>query len=66
VPAGKVPRHKDIICTGDNIDLARPGDLVELLGIYTLRYDYNLNVKHSFPIFSTTIESNSIKRMNDI
>ena len=66
VPPGRVPRHKDIILLGDNIDVARPGDEVEITGIYTNRYDYYLNVKHGFPIFSTVIEANYVKRVSDI
>ena len=45
VPPGRVPRHKDVVLLGDNIDVARPGDEVEITGIYTNRYDYQLNVK---------------------
>jgi DNA replicative helicase MCM subunit Mcm2 (Cdc46/Mcm family) len=26
VPPGRIPRNKEIITFGDNIDLARPGD----------------------------------------
>jgi len=50
---------------GDQIDVARPGDEVEVTGIYMHRYDYALNVKHGFPLFFTIIESNYIKRVND-
>ncbi len=66
VPPGRVPRHKDVILLGDNIDVARPGDEVEITGIYTNRYDYALNVKHGFPIFSTVIEANYVKRVSEI
>lgn len=34
VPAGRVPRHKEVHLLGDNIDVARPGDEVEITGIY--------------------------------
>jgi len=40
-----------VILLADNIDVARPGDEVEITGIYTHRFDYGLNVKHGFPIF---------------
>ena len=50
---------------GDNIDLARPGDIVEVTGVYTHRYDYSLNVKHGFPLFFTIIEANNVKRIAD-
>ena len=51
MPPGRVPRQKEVILLGDNIDIARPGDGIEVTGIYNHRYDYGLNVKHSFPIF---------------
>lgn len=63
VPAGRVPRHKDVVLLGDNIDSVRPGDEVDITGIFTNRYDYTLNVKHGFPLFWTIIEANYIKRI---
>ena len=59
VPPGRVPRHKEIILLADLIDIARPGEEVEITGIYTHMFDYSLNVKHGFPIFSTVIEAGS-------
>jgi DNA replication licensing factor MCM2 len=35
----------------DLVDTARPGDEVEITGIYTNKYDYTANVKHGFPVF---------------
>ena len=66
VPPGRVPRHKDVILLGDNIDAARPGDEVEITGIFTNRFEYALNVKHGFPVFSTVIEANYIKRVREL
>lgn len=63
VPPGRVPRHKDVILLADNIDVARPGDEVELVGIFTNQLDYALNVKHGFPVFSTIIEANCMRRV---
>ena len=63
---GRVPRSKEVILLGDNIDIARPGDEIEIIGIYSSRFDYNMNVKHGAPIFSTFIEGNSIKRTHEI
>jgi DNA replication licensing factor MCM2 len=34
VVVGRVPRYKDIILLGDLIDIARPGEEVEVTGIY--------------------------------
>lgn len=42
---GRVPRYKDTVLFGDNIDIARPGDEVEIVGIYTNKFDYQMNVK---------------------
>ena len=50
----------------DNVDAARPGDEVEITGIYTNRFDYSMNVQHGFPVFATCIEANYIKRVHDI
>jgi len=66
VQPGRVPRQKEVILLGDNIDMARPGDEVEVTGIYTSRFEYNLNVKHGFPVFSTVIEANYVKRLREI
>ncbi|EGR31577.1 mcm2-3-5 family protein, putative [Ichthyophthirius multifiliis] len=66
VPPGRVPRQKEVIVLGDDIDAARPGDEILLTGIYLYRYDYMLNVKNGFPVFSTMIEANFIKRVKEI
>lgn len=63
---GRVPRHKDTILLGDNIDLARPGDEVEIVGIYTNKFDFMMNVKHGFPVFNTIIEANYVKRCSEL
>jgi DNA replication licensing factor MCM2 len=47
------------------VDTARPGDEVEITGIYINRFDYFSNVKHGFPVFSTIIEANYIRRFGD-
>ena len=66
VPVGRVPRQKEVILTNDLVDMARPGDEVEISGIYNSRFDASTNLKHSFPIFNTYIEANCVKRLNDI
>jgi DNA replication licensing factor MCM2 len=65
VPPGRVPRQKEIYVLNDLIDTARPGDEVEITGIFINRLDYNANVKAGFPVFSTIIEANNIKRFGD-
>lgn len=66
VPPGRVPRQKEVILLNDLVDSARPGDEVEITGIYISKFDYNMNAQHGFPIFSTYIEANYIKRLHDI
>eukprot|EP00475_Leptophrys_vorax_P037027 TRINITY_DN6332_c0_g2_i1.p1 TRINITY_DN6332_c0_g2~~TRINITY_DN6332_c0_g2_i1.p1 ORF type:complete len:919 (-),score=211.60 TRINITY_DN6332_c0_g2_i1:100-2856(-) len=57
VPAGRVPRTKEVILTNDLKDVAKPGEIVEVTGIYMNSYDALLNSKHGFPVFSTIIEA---------
>ena len=66
VPPGRVPRQKEVILTNDLVDIARPGDEVEISGIVKSKYDLSTNVKNSFPIFNTNLEANCVKRLNDI
>jgi DNA replication licensing factor MCM2 len=47
------------------VDSARPGDEVEITGIYINRFDYFSNIKHGFPVFQTIIEANMIRRFGD-
>ncbi|EGV60675.1 MCM DNA helicase complex subunit [Yamadazyma tenuis] len=62
VPAGRLPRHREIILLSDLVDTAKPGEEVEVTGIYKNNYDGNLNVKSGFPVFATIIEANSINK----
>ena len=39
VPAGRLPRSKEIIVLNDLIDLARPGDEIDVTGIYVNSFD---------------------------
>lgn len=62
VPAGRLPRHREIILLSDLVDTAKPGEEIEVTGIYKNNYDGNLNVKSGFPVFATIIEANSISK----
>ncbi|KAI3406012.2 MCM2 [Candida oxycetoniae] len=62
VPAGRLPRHREVILLSDLVDVAKPGEEVEVTGIYKNNYDGNLNAKNGFPVFATILEANSIKR----
>lgn len=65
VPPGRVPRQKEVFVTHDLVDSARPGDEVEVTGIYKNLQDYVANMKHGFPVFTTRIEANCIRRYGD-
>lgn len=62
MPAGRLPRHKEAILLWDLVDIAKPGEEIELTGIYKNSYDGILNAKNGFPVFATIIEANCIKR----
>ncbi|CAI2383768.1 unnamed protein product [Moneuplotes crassus] len=66
VPPGRVPRQKEVILTGDLVDCARPGDEVEVTGVYTSHFDHCMNIQHGFPIFYTFIEANYVKSLQDV
>uniref|UniRef100_A0A915EDV4 DNA replication licensing factor MCM2 n=1 Tax=Ditylenchus dipsaci TaxID=166011 RepID=A0A915EDV4_9BILA len=66
VAAGCLPRSKDVILLGDLCDTCKPGDEIELTGIYTNSYDSSLNLKQGFPGFSTVILANHIGKKNKI
>lgn len=60
IPAGRIPRSKDCILLSDLCDTCKPGDEVEVTGIYTNNYDGSLNTDNGFPIFATVIIANNI------
>ncbi|CXI53924.1 DNA replication licensing factor MCM2, putative [Plasmodium berghei] len=66
VPAGRAPRQREVVVTGDLVDKVKPGEEVEVLGIYKTKYDIGLNIKYGFPILQTEIEANNIERKEDI
>ncbi|EEP75327.1 DNA replication licensing factor mcm2 [Uncinocarpus reesii 1704] len=65
VPGGRLPRHRDVILLADLIDAAKPGDEVEITGIYKNQYDLPMTNKTGLPVFSTIIEANHIKKSHD-
>lgn len=62
VPPGRLPRHREIILLADLVDLAKPGEEIDITGVYKNNYDGQLNAKNGFPVFATVIEANSITR----
>ncbi|KAG8936945.1 MCM DNA helicase complex subunit [Tulasnella sp. 418] len=65
VPAGRLPRHREVILLWDLIDMAKPGEEVEVTGVYRNNFDASLNSKNGFPVFSTIIEANHINKKED-
>lgn len=65
VPAGRLPRSKDAILLDDQVDMCKPGDEIELTGIYHNNYDGSLNVANGFPVFATVIQANHITKKDD-
>ncbi|ODN83499.1 hypothetical protein L202_01633 [Cryptococcus amylolentus CBS 6039] len=66
VPAGRLPRHREVILLWDLIDMAKPGEEVEITGIYRNNFDASLNSKNGFPVFSTVLEANHINKKEDL
>jgi DNA replication licensing factor MCM2 len=66
VPPGRVPRYKDVILLGDLIDCARPGEEVEVIGIFSHQpnHQFNKDSKNSFPVVSTIIDAISVQKKN--
>ncbi|KAF3932255.1 hypothetical protein ABW19_dt0202174 [Dactylella cylindrospora] len=65
VPAGRLPRHREVILLWDLIDSAKPGEEVEITGIYRNNYDAQLNNKNGFPVFATILEANNVVKAHD-
>ena len=45
MPPGRLPRSKNVILLNDLIDCARPGEEVEVTGVYQHGYDSSLNAQ---------------------
>jgi len=60
VPAGRLPRTKDVILLNDLIDQARPGEEVEVTGVYMNTFDGVSTKMNGFPVFSTVLEANHL------
>lgn len=65
VPPGRLPRHREVILLNDLIDCAKPGDEIEVTGIYAHTMDASLNARQGFPVFSTVVEANHVAKRAD-
>ncbi|VDD90988.1 unnamed protein product [Enterobius vermicularis] len=66
IAAGRLPRSKDVVLTGDLCDSCKPGEEITVTGIYKLVLDMSLNNKQGFPVFNTIIEANHIDKKDGI
>lgn len=65
VPAGRMPRQREVILLGDLIDCARPGDEIDLTAVYRNNFNNQLTVQNGFPVFATMLEANYVTRVHD-
>lgn len=65
VPAGRLPRQRDVVLLWDLIDKAKPGEEIEVTGTYRNNYDAQLNNRNGFPVFATILEANNIVKAHD-
>ncbi|KAL7899926.1 DNA replication licensing factor mcm2 [Trichoderma sp. SZMC 28014] len=65
VPAGRLPRHREVILLWDLIDKAKPGEEIEVTGVYRNNYDAQLNNRNGFPVFATILEANNVVKTHD-
>ncbi|KAM4064771.1 MCM2/3/5 family protein [Hirsutella rhossiliensis] len=61
-PAGQLPRGVDVILDDDLVDRVKPGDRVQLVGIY--RTLGNRNTNHNSALFKTIILANNIAQLS--
>jgi len=66
VQPGKMPRSKEVILTGDQVDTVRPGDELTLTGVYKCLADAATNARMCFPVFKTEIEAIHCHRKGDL
>jgi len=62
VPPGRLPRSIEVVLLDDLIDSTKPGEEVEVTGIYRNNFDPLLNHQHGFPVFATNLEANYVER----
>ncbi|KAF4125977.1 DNA replication licensing factor MCM2 [Geosmithia morbida] len=65
VPAGRLPRQREVVLLWDLIDKAKPGEEIEVTGVYRNNYDAQLNNRNGFPVFATILEANNVVKTHD-
>ena len=61
-PAGQLPRGVDAILDDDLVDQVKPGDRIQLVGIY--RTLGNRNTSHNSALFKTVVLANNVVRLS--
>jgi len=61
VPAGRVPRSRDVVLRDDLVDTVKPGEEITVTGTYKTQLDRSINIQAGFPVFQTLIEANYIE-----
>ena len=62
VPAGRLPRSKDVLLLNDLVDYVRPGEEIIVTGVFENSFQASQNAKHGFPVYSTLIKANHIAK----
>lgn len=62
VPPGRLPRSLEVVLTNDLIDRAKPGEEVDITGVYRNNFDPLLNSRQGFPVFTTVLHANNVSR----
>eukprot|EP01105_Mastigella_eilhardi_P013455 TRINITY_DN3069_c0_g1_i2.p1 TRINITY_DN3069_c0_g1~~TRINITY_DN3069_c0_g1_i2.p1 ORF type:complete len:714 (+),score=177.13 TRINITY_DN3069_c0_g1_i2:858-2999(+) len=65
VPPGRLPRSREVIFLDDLMDSAKPGDEIDVVGIYKCNFDFAANSSSGFPVFGTVIEANHVSKKED-
>ncbi|KAL4424005.1 hypothetical protein ABPG75_001306 [Micractinium tetrahymenae] len=65
VPAGRLPRSKEVILLHDLVDSVRPGEEIIVTGIYQHSFEAAQNARHGFPVYSVNIEANHVQKKGD-
>jgi len=65
IPPGRVPRTKEVVFLDDLVDCARPGEEVEITGVFCHSYDSLLTQRSGFPVFQTYISANHVRKKED-
>jgi DNA replicative helicase MCM subunit Mcm2 (Cdc46/Mcm family) len=66
VPPGRVPPTKEVLLVNDLIDIAWPGEEIEVTGIWEHAFNSGLTLNSGFPVFSTSLTANHIRKKESL